>query len=202
MNIRITALLIVLAIIGGSWAYFSGRESGPSVGLPPREFPAWTGFEPEDIQEVRITHLGESFTFVRVPGVDRDDWHFDGPAGPMVDFARWAGTTLLLSGPNTRRLFQPEDIEDYGAFGLRAPQTVLDVTVTGGATFGLLVGDKSPDGINHYVQFRDDGGTVCPGLCPQVYLIDSTWGDVMARMVTEPPYLPTPTPEPSEGVES
>jgi biotin carboxyl carrier protein len=259
MNIRVAALIVVVAVVVGIWAWFFEQGEGPL--LPAREFQAWTGVEPEEISKVRITNFGETLTFVR--DAERV-WHFDDPQGPLVDTGRWTGVALLLSGPNTRRLFQPGDTEEYAALGLQSPQMVIEVwednplkapedgtvvawfkqvgdkvqhqeplgqyrtgqgvlsllspaagtlkevRVAEGAvaqkdtvlafvesSFGLVVGDKTPDGVNHYVQFRDDQQIACPGLCPQVYLIDASWGDVLGRLVTEPPVPVPPTTETS-----
>ncbi|MSQ31762.1 MAG: hypothetical protein EXR59_00775 [Dehalococcoidia bacterium] len=57
--------------------------------------------------------------------------------------------------------------------------------------FGVQLGDKTPDGANYYVQWRrhPEPGTDGPiTIDPQIWLVDATWGDVLARLVTEPPY--------------
>ncbi len=196
MNYRITVILIVAAIIAGSWAYFFEKGQGPSgTTTATRDFPAYTGVPMENIARIKVSHLGRSQTFVKD---SESQWHFNETTGPLVDTARWGGVTLLLSGPNARRLFQ--QAEDYAAFGLDNPQSVIDVTMDSGLSFGLLLGDKTPDGVNHYVQFRDDQKTTCSeGLCPQVYLIDGSWGDVLARLVVEPPVAPSPAQQPQSG---
>ncbi|MCH6588292.1 MAG: hypothetical protein IH805_08275, partial [Proteobacteria bacterium] len=81
-------------------------------------------------------------------------------------------------------------------WGLTSPRTVITVGLQGIGDVTIRIGDKTPDGISHYTQFRSPGDSSQAD--SSVYLIDSSWGDVMERLVNEPPYLPTPTPEPKE----
>jgi hypothetical protein len=53
-----------------------------------------------------------------------------------------------------------------------------------GNSYLVLLGDLTPDRINNYARF--DGP-------PGVYLVDRTWGEHMARLVTDTP-VSTPTP--------
>ncbi len=76
-------------------------------------------------------------------------------------------------------------IEQVPTSGEEAPK-VLQSPV-----FGLQLGDKTPDGTNYYVQWRihpKPGETGGITIKPQVWLVDATWGDVLARLVSEPPY--------------
>ena len=65
-------------------------------------------------------------------------------------------------------------------YGLVSPDTVIRIGVAGGVG-GVVVrlGDRTPDGGENYAQKDDD---------PGVYLIDSTWGEALTKLVREPPY--------------
>lgn len=76
-------------------------------------------------------------------------------------------------------------LEEVPTSGEEAP------VVKQSAVFGVQLGDKTPDGTNYYVQWRvhPEPGTTGPiTIRPEVWLVDATWGDVLARLVTEPPY--------------
>ena len=76
-------------------------------------------------------------------------------------------------------------LEEVATAGEEAPDDA------GSAVFGVQLGDKTPDGLNYYVQWRrhPEPGREGPiTIDPQIWLVDATWGDVLARLVTEPPY--------------
>jgi hypothetical protein len=49
-----------------------------------------------------------------------------------------------------------------------------------GITYTVLVGDITPDGINNYSSIEG---------YPEIYLIDRTWGEHMARLATETSFV-------------
>ena len=185
MNYRLTiALVILLAlVIGITFVIVSGGDDDPDRVRVPRLF--FYQVDDDDIVKVVINYGGEELTFV---ADDERRWHFDTPAGEDVNIERWGGVTLLLSGPQYNRQLTT-GAADLSRYGLDSPQTVITVGLKGIGDVNIRLGDKTPRGNNHYAQFQD---------LEPIYLVDSSWGDVIARLVTEPPHIPTPTPEPEE----
>ncbi|MBI2867686.1 MAG: hypothetical protein HYX97_05060 [Chloroflexi bacterium] len=208
MNLRITIIFLVAAVVAVTWAL--GYDSGSTANRKPtdRDFPAYSipaeqlpkGVSSQDylmehMSTIKVTHLGQSQTFVRSEE-DKNEWRFDSPSGPPVHPDRWSGITLLLSGPNTSRRFKPDELSIADA-GLDNPQTIIDIGLDYDdpitdtpVSFTLLLGDKTADGAKYYLQFQDGVGN----RADIIDLVDTTWGDVMSRLVTEPPLIPTPAP--------
>ena len=171
MNLRTTFLLVVfLAVVAGYFFFFQARRSGTTEPEPPWFYTATM----EDIQRITITTPGQSRAFRQ----ERDGWAFEEPAGLPVDPARWGGITLLLSGPQSRRLLA-SSVEDPAKFGLTSPQGVVSVELRGERQVRILLGQRTPDGSAHYAQQEGD---------PRLFLVDASWGEVLTRLVTEPPY--------------
>lgn len=190
MNYRLTiGLVIVLAIVSvlAAVIVFNDDPGTPDRVKVRRDF-LWT-VDDDAIQLITIQHQGQEETFAK----DRNrKWHFGTTAGEDVDQARWGGITLLLSGPQYKREFAGASENLVEDFGLTAPQTIITVNFRTGSIppVEVRLGDRTPDGVNHYAQKDED---------PDVFLIDATWGDALARLVTEPPYQPTPTPADDSG---
>jgi len=109
---------------------------------------------------------------------DRNRWYFDDPKDIPVDTDRWGGITVLLGGPRTQRVLRQE-FSDPAMYGLDDPQTIIQLTLRDGTKATLHIGDETPDGEGHYA--RRTG-------MPQLQLVDSSWGRVLARLATEPPF--------------
>ena len=73
----------------------------------------------------------------------------------------------------------PTLIEDPAIYGLDNPHTTVNIGLTLDRSLQFHLGDKTTDGSNHYGQITG---------FPQLFLIADAWGDVLSRLVTEPPY--------------
>ncbi len=181
MNIRLSIILLfALALVGG-YFYFIELQKPPKTA----PLPIWFyNTDDSNFQIISVTFQGENVTFAK----DKEGrWHFGSPGGEPVDLTRWGGITLLLRGPQSRRVLKESvDLNELALYGLERPSTVITVGMVDGNKFSVFIGDKTPDAVSHYVQMEG---------FPQLFLIDASWGDVLNRLVTEPPYPPTPTPE-------
>lgn len=110
-------------------------------------------------------------------------WYFAEPDGAPVDPQRWGGgIPLLLSGPGAnRRVAEDAAAGQITRFGLSDPQMAIELTLDDGGTVSIAVGDATPDRRSYYIRRAGAG---------DVYTVDYTWYDVLARLVTEPPYAP------------
>ncbi len=179
MSFRTTIILVViLALVAGIAVVYSRKAPSGSSSQPSYWF---YQVNSDDIKTINIQLKDKGMTFVE----DKDgDWHFGDTSGPAVSTQRWGGITLLLSGPQYKRelLKSPSTLTPYG---LDQPQVIINVGLADKRQFQLKIGDKTPDGGSVYAQL---GGV------ESVYLVDSSWGDVLAKLVTTPPYIETPTP--------
>ena len=183
MRIRnILILLIILLALGGYFYFFNDSEPPPKS--EPRVF-LWN-IEMGEMQhiEIRLPREDKSEAFIKIPEGDKFPWYFDDPQRSEVDVARW-GIEFLLTGPGAERVIAKNATEEKLAeFGLAQPQMEIILTLEDGDILNITVGDRTPDGINYYVQVLDSN---------DVALVDYTWYEVLERLVREPPYVPPST---------
>jgi hypothetical protein len=134
--------------------------------------------EMDDIDFIEVTHLGESRKFIRS---ERYAWAFVDPPNIPPSRRRWGGLQLLVSGPQTRRDLTATSItlDDLSEYGLGDPETVIDVGLFGERHLQVRLGNETVDGFHHYGQVIG---------FPEMFLIADAWGDVLTRLVTDPPY--------------
>jgi len=174
----IIGLLVVLAIAGVVYAAIP--KTTPSAPVQPRPY-VWD-FDMEALQTISLTmpKLDQSVSFVK-----HDDryFYFDVPNGPKVDMQRWGGgIPLILSGPGADRLlFNPASATNLQECGFNTPNIEIHLTLNDGKAYDIVVADKNPSGTAYYIKMADQAA---------VYTVDSTWYDVISRLVTDPPYAP------------
>ncbi len=181
MKIRsILILLIILLALGGYFYFFNGSEPPPEK-EEPRVF-VWL-IKMGEIQHIviRLPREDKSEAFVKISQEGKFPWYFDDPQRSEVDVARWGGgVELLLTGPGAERIIAQNATEEkLTEFGLTQPQMEITLTLEDGDILNIIIGNRTPDGINYYVQ--------APGL-NDVALVDYTWYEVLESLVKEPPY--------------
>jgi len=180
--LRIRNILILFAILlalGGYFYFSKTPELSPKV--EPRVF-LWD-IEMGEMQhiKIRLPREDKSVAFVKISQESKFPWYFDDPQRSEVDVARW-GIEFLLTGPGAERVIAKNATEEKLAeFGLTQPQMEITLTLEDGDILNIIIGDRTPDGINYYVQ--------APG-SNDVALVDYTWYEVLERLVKEPPYAP------------
>jgi len=180
--LRIRNILILFAILLalGGYFYFSKTPELPPK-VEPRVF-LWN-IEMGEMQhiKIRLPREDKSVAFVKISQESKFPWYFDDPQRSEVDVARW-GIEFLLTGPGAERVIAKNATEEkLTEFGLAQPQMEITLTLEDGDILNITVGDRTPDGINYYVQ--------APGT-NDVALVDYTWYEVLERLVKEPPYAP------------
>ena len=175
MKLRTTLLLVMAAVAVGVIVYINPFKKSPEL----QEASPWFyQVDEDDIDFIEIIHQGDRARFVRVAPYS---WAFEDPEGIPPSHYRWGGITLLFTGPQTRRdlTVAAPIIEDPAQYGLDDPGTIVNVGLTLDRELQFRLGDTTTDGNHHYAQVGD---------FPQLYIIASAWGDVVARLVTERPY--------------
>ena len=179
---RLKAILILAAIlaVAGSVYYFVSRpKPGPE---PTPKYYVWD-FTMDSLQKVTISlpKVDKSESFVKHP--DDREFYFDVPNGPMVDNNKWGGgIPLLLSGPGaTRLIIQGASTAQLQQYGFNTPNMTANLTLTDGTIYNVLVGDSNPEVTTYYVKLTSNN---------DVYTVDKSWYDVLAAIVTSPPYIP------------
>ncbi len=189
MKVRSTITLIVLAVVVGVIVLVNPFKKQPEVKQDP---PWFYNVTSDDISQIEITTRFSSETFIKVaPG----QWHFEEPEGIPVNNERWSGIPLLLSGPQSQRILY-DSIDDPDNFGLARPTAAINVSLSNQEVLTVILGDETPDGAAHYAQMKG---------FPQLFLIDSSWGQVLTRIVDVPPipkwYLRAKDPSVITGVD-
>ncbi|MBM3957927.1 MAG: DUF4340 domain-containing protein [Gemmatimonadetes bacterium] len=176
MSLRLSLVLVAVfavAAIVVAWRIRSAPE-------PEREplSPYFYNLDEADITNVSISAGDNAVSWHKRREGDRSRWYFDEPKDIPVDTARWGGITILLGGPRTHRVLK-QTFDDPSQYGLDDPGLVIRLTLRDGATATLNIGSLTPDGINHYAHRT---GTT------QLQTVDASWGRVLARLASEPPY--------------
>ena len=173
MNIRFSILLvIVLVLIGGSVLItreLNTREATEKV-------PWLFKLNMEDINFISVAQGDNRMDYVRTG----DEWLVKDGNDSLVHKSRWAGTTLILSGPRSDRALADE-IDDPEKYGLDPPQTRIEVVDISGFPVRVHLGQPTPDGLNWYARLVDS---------PQLFTVAAEWGEVVSKLAVKPPYLP------------
>jgi hypothetical protein len=180
--LRLKSILVLLAILLALGGYFYFSNGSPPPEQEELRVFVWV-LEMGEIQhiEVRLPREDESEAFVKISQKGKFPWYFDDLQKSEVDALRWGGgIELLLTGPGAERVIAKNATEEKLAeFGLTQPQMEITLTLEDGEILNIMIGNRTPDGINYYVQ--------APG-SNDVALVDYTWYEVLERLVKEPPY--------------
>ena len=177
MNVRLTILLVVLLIVIGGLV---GITQVLRSGAEPERGERLYRLNYTELVGVNISMDEEKITFVR----DGDDWFIKDEgsgANVPVDEVRWSGVPFLLGDPRvTENLTEiGEELGDLTVYGLDPPRGKIMLTPSGGQPIEIQLGDLTPTENGYYAKVAD---------IDVLYIMHNTWVDVMARLVTEPPY--------------
>lgn len=190
---RLRNILILVAILSIAAVVFVRTRPViiPAPRPPPPEF-VWL-FEMEELTAIVIELPREGLKESFAKHEDRQ-FYFDDPPGPRVDTQRWGGgIPLLLSGAGAERsgadavIAEDASDEQLAIYGFDVPSLVATVSRGRADTVVIEVGDPTPDGESHYMRVADSR---------DIYTVYFGWHDVMAGLVTDPPY---PTPDEEES---
>ncbi len=174
MSLRLALILVIAA----SWIAIGASFAIKQLGVEERaeQPPFFFTLLPEDLRHINIS-AGESNTAWHYRESSAR-WFFDGQKDVPADLYRWGGITQLLGGPRSQRVLL-KSFDDPELYGLNDPQLIINVILRDETELVVEMGDLTPDGGAHYA--RQQG-------YEELYTVDSSWGEVMLRLVNEPPY--------------
>ena len=194
MKLKAILILVAILAVAGTTYYFVTRPKAPTQ--PTAKHFVWN-FDMDELQNVTFilpktinpeTKLPLTESFDKHP--DNEEFYFDVVNGPEVDNQRWGGgIPALLSGPQANRMILPSateaQLQQYGLDPAIKPLNMdikLTILVSGTpVNYEVYVGDSNPDGSNYYVKLSNN---------TDVYTVDKSWYDVLADIITDPPYIP------------
>ena len=173
MNIKYTISLLFIAIIAGIVYVIDPFNTEEAKVVKPWFYQVHV----DDMMGISIDHMGDNTSFVRTKS---NTWAFNTDQLLPPDRIRWGAVDFLLGGPQTKRDLSETTviIDNPAQYGLDQPHTTVTIDLTLNRTLQFKLGDKTTDGNHHYGQVTG---------FPQLFLIADVWGDIIARMVTEPP---------------
>jgi hypothetical protein len=189
LKLKVILILVAILAVAGTTYYFVSRPKAATQ--PAASYFVWN-FDMDNLQNVTMSmpKANVSESFVKHP--DNQEFYFDVANGPEVDNQRWGGgIPALLSGPEASRMIQADattaELQQYGLDPTVTPTTLnMDIKLTillsgTPVNYEIYVGASNPGGTTYYVRLA--GNT-------DVYTVDKSWYDVLADIVTDPPYIP------------
>lgn len=197
MNIRLTILLVFVLVIFGALALYFRPWDRPE----PSDEPPWAWRIDDDaIVRVEVQHQGQagdtiecSDDVIPVTGEEqsiaydkdlgRGKWYIvQGEERTQVYRDKWAGTTLILSGPKVNRVLG-ETIENPAQYGLAPPESIIRITEETGLSYEFQLGNKTPD---------EEYSYMIVGSSTELYTVPEIWARVVKCLAVNPPFYPPP----------
>ena len=174
MSLRVALVLVIAAC----WIAIGASIVVKQLGQTERaeQPPFFFTLSPDDLRNITISS-GENSTSWHFRE-DQRRWFFDDEKDVPTDLYRWGGITQLLGGPRSQRELK-KSIDNPELYGLDAPQLSITVRLRDDRQLTVEMGDLTPDGGANYA--RQSG-------YEELYTVDYSWGEVMLRLVNEPPY--------------
>ena len=177
--------LVLLLVLIGAYYYLSNREQPAEIELtlePGSEVPQEYLFTAEEGQPTSIRIESKSGETVEVRRGEDNAWVLTQPVEAKADQgSAEAAATQVTTMPILDTI---PDI-DPGIIGLEDPEYLLTIKFTSGGERTVDVGVITPTESGYYVRESD-----------QIMIVSRSAIDGLLGLLTNPPYLETPTPEP------
>ena len=174
MSLRVSLVLVIAAC----WIAIGASIVIKQLGETERaeQPPFFFTLSPDDLRNITIAgdENSTSWHFRE----DERRWYFDDHKDVPTSLYRWGGITQLLGGPRSQRELK-KSIDNPELYGLDAPSLTITVELRDGRQLTVEMGNLTPDGGANYA--RQSG-------YEELYTVDYSWGEVMLRLVDEPPY--------------
>ena len=181
MRVRFTIVLVVLLILIGGLVAVTQILRVPE---DPSRGPDPYLYRIQDSVHVVISRGEDQIAFEKV----ENTWFIkdeEGGEDIEVDIGRWGGIPSLLNRPAaaTNLIKTGEDREQLGdraSYGLDPARTVITSTTANGQKVVMNIGNLTPTEDGYYISVEDPNDNL--------YIVHSSWVDVLERLLTEPPY--------------
>ena len=178
MSVRFTIVLVVLLImVGGLVAVTQVLRTDSET--PERKDRLYR-VSSDEIAEVTFSQEEDKITFVHL----EDTWFIlDEESGGdvPVDIGRWGGIPSLLGGPAVSENLsdREEELGSRASYGLDPPRNRINLSLFNGQAVEVNIGDLTPTEDGYYTYVTDS---------EILYIVHSSWVDVLVRLLEEPPY--------------
>lgn len=185
MKFRNTLILIaILAILAGYVYFFEIKREAPAQQEPAQVI---LDLNPDDIISLAVA-WGDGDPVLRLARGEGEAWRVEMPAEDAADHIRVSNSVASLARLEAMRLLE-ERPADLSVYGLHAPAWKFLIGTREGGEETLWVGDQNPTRTGYFCQKQGD---------PAVYLVASSVIRDISGWASNPPYLPTPTPLPTD----
>ena len=180
MNFRNTLLLVLVFGILAGYVYFvEMQKPAEDLQAADKEKYVFT-LGQDDLQSLQIKDGDKSVFLVKDAA---GKWYVGGVGAAEADVTQMSSVLAGLTDLRASRV-----ITDVSAglavYGLEKPGLEANMQVSAEKTESLLVGDKTPQGSTYYAQKKGS---------PNIYLVPEYLVVELKGLVSNPPYMPTPT---------
>ncbi|HUE98461.1 MAG TPA: hypothetical protein VMN99_04350 [Anaerolineales bacterium] len=176
--------IILLLVLAGTYYYLNNREQPADIDVtlePGSEVAPAYLFTADEGTPSSIRIESKSGEMVEVARDADDGWTF---MQPIEAIAEPGATEAAASQVTTIRILDTIPDIDPKIIGLEVPEYVLTIKFTGGGERTVDIGVITPTESGYYV--RDAAGTIV--------IVSRNAIDSLLGLLTNPPYLETPTP--------
>jgi len=177
--------IVLLLVLVGAYLYLNNREQPADIELtvePGTEVAEAYFFDAEEGAPTSIRIESKAGETVEVARGTDNAWELTQPVEAQAD---QAAAEAAASQVTTMRILDTVPDIDLTIVGLEDPEYMLTVTFTGGGERTVDVGVITPTESGYYVR---DGETVV--------IVSRSAIDSLLGLLTNPPYLESPTPDP------
>ena len=174
MSLRLTIALAIILLVLGGFVYFTQRDRSEPAERDERPFIYHVN--PDGIVGINVKYQDDEVGFV----LTEEGWVFDDAEGAPVDMQRFGGMTYLLSGPKADRTLEAP--VDLALYGLDEPQGTVTIVHRNMQPIVLYLGALNTDRTQRFIRLQG---------VSDVYLVHSSWTQVLTRLATEPPHIPS-----------
>lgn len=186
MKWRNTLILLVVFVLLGGYVYFFEMKKEEPESTPPTTAVIVFDMADGDIVQLAV-QSEEGRTRVRRTE-DGESWQMEEPTQEEADKDRLDSLALRIAKLRASRALT-ETAENLADYGLTSPQITATIKLKSEEEKSLFIGDQTPNKSNYYVQKEGDSA---------VYIVASSMGNDLKRLITEPPKKPTPIPTPTD----
>jgi hypothetical protein len=178
--------IVLLLVLAGAYYYLNNRQQPADIELtlePGTEAAPAYLFTAEEGTPTSIRIESKSGETVEVARGEDNAWEL---TQPIEAKAEQGAAEAAASQVTTMRILDTVPDLDPGIVGLEDPEYVLTVNFTGGEERTVDVGVITPTETGYYVRDTAD----------QIVIISRSAIDSLLGLLTNPPYMETPTPAP------